>query len=166
MRERFIEIVLSLGFFKLLLGGAKFGWNRLYKNRVTLNFCIAYSAAPSPWPLEKFAYLVIRNNTDKDVAADMLLWDETILRRRRARRAKLVIPKPLVRVPAHKAIQQAFIYQPGNIIDPRHKSFGIRLTDGRLVWVSQRRWRRAVSEFKRDFPRWKVHTLQASPLKL
>jgi hypothetical protein len=165
MAGRLLDIIFSLGFLKLLCDGFRFLWNRVYNKRVTVDLYVAY--VPAGPGLEKRAFLVLRNDTDRDIRVNTVIYENSFWHRRiRYRKAPRIIPpEPLVDVPAYKAIQKAIAYEPNNFIDPHGRYFGVQLAGGKIIWVRARQMRRVLAEYRKDFPEWQTHHVRMMPLK-
>ena len=153
MLQRLLDSLFSLGFLKLVWDAIRFGWKRLYPERVTASIYIAYTAAAPATELEKKTFLVVRNGTGKPITIDMFIWETDSWHRcvRARRMHNLVLSKPIIDAPAKGTMQRGFSYAPGNLFFEGTGYFGVRLSTGTQVWVATRRWRRAFAEFKRDF---------------
>jgi len=168
MLQRFVDVILSAGFLKLMWDILLWCWQHIYKERVTADLYIAFKALKSGTELEKCLFLVVRNDTQKTVAVDMFLWESRFWHRyihlRKMRR--IVVPKPILRVPAREAMQQGYVYAPGNLFFGDMRYFGVLLSSGKAIWVKSRSLQRALTEFSADFPDWRKHSKPAIPLEV
>ena len=144
------------------------GWCLLKRIRADLYIAYTYDVRTGQHA-RKILYLAIHNATDKSATVDMLLWEDSSWRRwfrRKPVNCPFVVGNPLVTVPPHESRRRSLVYDHANVLDPRQKYFGVRLTNQRAVWVPTRRWRRAVREFEKDFPDWKQHPIEITPIPL
>lgn len=130
-------------------------WDRYHK-RVTVDLKIAW--VPGSVGLEKRLFIVVRNNTDRNVVVHMFVWENTFRYRWIQDRAPRIIPpKPWFIVPPNDTVQSPIPYEPNGFVDPRGRYFGLGLADGRINWARRSQTRRVLSEYRKDFPGWRSH---------
>ncbi len=162
------EIIISSGFIgllKLAVDAIRFVWQR-FRNRVTLDYYMNFAeSADDPHVLEKFAFFVVRNKTDKEVTVSALVMENGWWYRIFPREWRAELDRGYFKVPARRGIQLKLYWRPGNLFGIQSKFFGVHLKGGRTVWLASSKLRKLREEFTADFPNWRDQPLKIEVLR-